>query len=58
MHKYKEALGVDENNPRAKEGLQRAQKLQKQAEKRDYYKILDVKRYLFFPKNYKTKIKD
>lgn len=48
MHKYKEALTIDDSNPRAKEGLQRAQKLQKQAEKRDYYKILDVKRYLLF----------
>lgn len=44
MHKYKDALQIEENNSRAKEGLQRAQKLQKQAEKRDYYKILDVKR--------------
>merc|ERR1712020_277659 len=34
----------DENFQRAKEGLERAQKRQKQAQKRDYYKILGVKR--------------
>lgn len=41
---YKSALEMDEHNSRAKEGLQKAQKLQHQAEKRDYYKILGVKR--------------
>lgn len=41
---YKDALQIDETLTRAKEGLQRAQKLQHQAEKRDYYKILGVKR--------------
>lgn len=41
---YKSALEIDESLTRAKEGLQRAQKLQHQAEKRDYYKILGVKR--------------
>merc|ERR1712141_88655 len=35
---------LDENFQRAKEGLERAQKRQKQAAKRDYYKILGVKR--------------
>ncbi|NP_001296552.1 dnaJ homolog subfamily C member 3 [Bombyx mori] len=41
---YKEALELDEGFQRAKEGLSRAQKLQKQSEQRDYYKILGVKR--------------
>lgn len=41
---YKSALELDETFSRAKEGLQKAQKLQHQAEKRDYYKILGVKR--------------
>ncbi|KAK7863089.1 hypothetical protein R5R35_011010 [Gryllus longicercus] len=44
IHDYQEALEIDENFQRAKEGLQRAQKLQKQAERRDYYKILGVRR--------------
>lgn len=41
---YRAALERDEDFGRAKEGIQRAQKLQKQAGKRDYYKILGVKR--------------
>lgn len=41
---YKEALKIDEYLSRAKEGIQKAQKLQHQAERRDYYKILGVKR--------------
>ncbi|XP_017784756.1 PREDICTED: uncharacterized protein LOC108568285 isoform X1 [Nicrophorus vespilloides] len=41
---YKSALEIDQNFERAKEGLQRAQKLQQQSERRDYYKILDVKK--------------
>ncbi|KAJ8891715.1 hypothetical protein PR048_004244 [Dryococelus australis] len=41
---YHEALEIDENFGRAKEGLPRVQKLQKQSEKRDYYKILGVTR--------------
>lgn len=41
---YKSALEIDQNHERAKEGLDRAQKLQKQSERRDYYKILEVKR--------------
>ncbi|KAL1132326.1 hypothetical protein AAG570_010282 [Ranatra chinensis] len=41
---YQDVLEMTDNYDRAKEGLQRAQKLQKQAEKRDYYKILGVKR--------------
>lgn len=37
-------MEIDESFNRAKEGLQKVQKLQKQAKKRDYYKILGVKR--------------
>lgn len=35
---------MDENFQRAKEGIERARKLQKQSERRDYYKILNVKK--------------
>uniref|UniRef100_A0A2P2HY47 DnaJ homolog subfamily C member 3-like n=1 Tax=Hirondellea gigas TaxID=1518452 RepID=A0A2P2HY47_9CRUS len=41
---FQSALKFDENYQRAKEGLQKVQKLKKQASKRDYYKILGVKR--------------
>ncbi|XP_044729796.1 dnaJ homolog subfamily C member 3 isoform X2 [Chrysoperla carnea] len=41
---YHAALEMHENFQRAKDGLQKAQKLQTQAERRDYYKILGVKR--------------
>ncbi|KAJ1523681.1 hypothetical protein ONE63_001521 [Megalurothrips usitatus] len=41
---YHKALEIEEDYQRAKEGIQRAQKLQKQAERRDYYKILGVTR--------------
>lgn len=41
---YKSALEINSHFERAKEGLNTAQNRQKQAEKRDYYKILDVKR--------------
>lgn len=44
IHDYQAALEIDENLQRAKEGIERARKMQKQAEKRDYYKILGVKR--------------
>ncbi|EDV93416.1 dnaJ homolog subfamily C member 3 [Drosophila grimshawi] len=44
IHDFQSALEMDENNSRAKEGIQKAKKLQKQAERRDYYKILGVKR--------------
>lgn len=44
IHDYKRALDLGEDNRRAKEGLSRAQKLQKQSKKRDYYKILGVSR--------------
>lgn len=41
---FKSALEMDQNFERAKEGLDKAQKLQRQSERRDYYKILEVKR--------------
>lgn len=41
---FKAALDMDQSFERAKEGQQKAQKLQHQAERRDYYKILEVKR--------------
>lgn len=41
---YRKALDLDEGFHRAQEGLEKAQKRQKQANKRDYYKILGVKR--------------
>jgi len=41
---YQKALNGQEDFRRAKEGLGRAQKLEKQAKKRDYYKILGVRR--------------
>lgn len=44
IHTYKEALEIEDGMQRAKDGLSRAQKLQKQSEQRDYYKILGVKR--------------
>ena len=44
MNDYRRALEVDENFNKAKEGLDTAQKRQKQASKRDYYKILGVRR--------------
>ncbi|XP_053694100.1 dnaJ homolog subfamily C member 3 [Sabethes cyaneus] len=44
IHQYREALDINDNLQRAKEGIERAQRLQKQAERRDYYKILGVKR--------------
>lgn len=41
---YRRALELDDDNRRARDGMQRAQKLQKQSKRRDYYKILGVKR--------------
>ncbi|EFX71969.1 hypothetical protein DAPPUDRAFT_308628 [Daphnia pulex] len=41
---YAKALEIEESFNRAKEGMQKVQKLQKQAKKRDYYKILGVKK--------------
>lgn len=44
IRSYQDAVEIDENLQRAKEGIERAKRLQKQAEKRDYYKILGVSR--------------
>lgn len=44
IHDYQSALEVDEGIQRAKEGLEKAKSRQKQAERRDYYKILGVSR--------------
>lgn len=41
---YRSALEVDSHFERAKEGTEKAKKMQQQAERRDYYKILGVKR--------------
>lgn len=41
---FQTAAELDEHLQCAKEGIERARKLQKQSERRDYYKILDVKR--------------
>lgn len=41
---FQAALEIDESLKRAKEGIDRARKLQKQSERRDYYKILNVKK--------------
>lgn len=41
---YQAAIELDEHLQRAKEGVEKAKRLQKQSEKRDYYKILGVKR--------------
>ncbi|KAL7286259.1 hypothetical protein TKK_0019436 [Trichogramma kaykai] len=41
---FKSALDLDQNNQKAKQGLQKAQQRQKQSERRDYYKILGVPR--------------
>lgn len=44
IHDYQEALSIDESYQRAKEGIEKAKRLQKDSERRDYYKILGVKR--------------
>lgn len=44
IHDYQDAQQMDEHLQRAREGLERAKKMQKQSERRDYYKILNVKR--------------
>ncbi|XKL60551.1 hypothetical protein PGB90_007608 [Kerria lacca] len=44
IHEFNKALEIDREYQKAVNGLKRAQKLQKMAEKRDYYKILNVKR--------------
>lgn len=37
-------MEIDEHLQRAKDGIERSKKLQKQSERRDYYKILNVKK--------------
>uniref|UniRef100_A0AC35TV02 J domain-containing protein n=1 Tax=Rhabditophanes sp. KR3021 TaxID=114890 RepID=A0AC35TV02_9BILA len=44
VNDYQAATKIDENSRPIKEGLHKAQKLLKQSKKRDYYKILAVKR--------------
>lgn len=44
IHDYQAALEIDESLQRARDGIEKAKRLQKQAERRDYYKILGVKR--------------
>lgn len=44
IHDYQDALKIDEHSQRAREGIERAKRIQKQSERRDYYKILGVKR--------------
>merc|ERR1719374_242224 len=41
---FQKAKSIDEDNRRAKEGLERSQRLKKLAGKRNYYKILGVKK--------------
>lgn len=41
---FEHALQIDQEHRHASEGLKKAKKLQKQAERKDYYKILNVKR--------------
>lgn len=42
---FESAKEQSENDRQIKEGLERAQRLLKQSKKRDYYKILGVKRF-------------
>ena len=44
INDYKAAEQINGDLRRVQEGLKRAQKLLKQSKKRDYYKILGVKR--------------
>ncbi|XP_065335388.1 dnaJ homolog subfamily C member 3 [Cloeon dipterum] len=41
---YQAALEIEDGMQRAREGIERAKKMQKQSERRDYYKILGVSR--------------
>lgn len=41
---YETAQANSENDQQIREGLERAQKMLKQSQKRDYYKILGIKR--------------
>ena len=43
---FQAATKIEGHPQQADEGLQRAQKLLKQSQKRDYYKILGLKRYV------------
>lgn len=43
INDFKAAMSKNEENRRAKEGIERAQKLKKQSQKKDYYKILGIK---------------
>ena len=45
INEFQRAKDLEENSQRTQDGLNRAQKLFKQSQKRDYYKILGVKRY-------------
>lgn len=47
---YESARQHNENDRQVKEGLEKAQRLLKQSKKRDYYKILGVKRYGISPR--------
>ncbi|XP_055937905.1 dnaJ homolog subfamily C member 3-like [Argiope bruennichi] len=44
IHDFQKATNLNDHSQRAHDGLRRAQKLQKQAKKRNYYAILGVKR--------------
>jgi len=44
VNDYQQAKNINEHLNKVQEGLERAQKLQKQSKKRDYYKILGLKR--------------
>ncbi|KAL4220081.1 DnaJ subfamily C member 3 [Mactra antiquata] len=44
VHDFQQAMNIDQESRRAREGIERAQKLLKNSKKRDYYKILGVKR--------------
>lgn len=45
MEDFQKAVNAHEESHKARECLQRAQKLMKAAKKKDYYKILGVRRY-------------
>lgn len=44
IHDYQQALEIDEHLQRARDGIENVKMRQKQAERRDYYKILGVPR--------------
>jgi DnaJ family protein C protein 3 len=44
IREFSEAQNKDQESRRIREGMNRAQKLKKQSLRRDYYKILGVKR--------------